>query len=376
MCPAVALPRTGRAGRRVLFAVLGILLSACAPRPGPEALQSVSAVTPGAEITTIYVATTRAPRGVGSTDFGSGWSLGVSHAAFAISVPPGHDAGGIEWPDGPVDPATSFAVLDSANLTPDQFHRSVARDPRHGDGIGLFVHGYNHSFPEALYRLVQLSVDSGIGGVPVLFAWPSAGGPFGYLADRDAAAFSRDALAWTLTDLVGRSGGRPVTVAAHSMGALLTMESLRQLRLTGRDDVLNGLSVILAAPDIDPDLFRAQIAVIGPMRQPMTILVSPDDRALQLAGRLAAHRHRVGALDVNDPRVREAVREAGITIIDISQLPPAGLARHARYVELAAVYQDLSAARPPSQTPLVQIGEAGVFVLDRLRGVLTQPFAP
>ena len=353
-----------------------VLLSACAPRPGGEALTEVPAAALGAQVTTVYVATTRAPRGRGSTDFGSGWSLGMSHAAFTVSVPPAHRPGRIEWPDGAVDPRQDFAVLDSASLGQQQFDRALADDPRHGNGVGLFVHGYNHSFPEALYRLVQLTVDSGLAGVPVLFAWPSEGTPLGYMADRDAVAFSRDALTRVLIDLAAGAEDERVTIAAHSMGALLTMESLRQLRLQGRGDVLDRLSVILAAPDIDPDLFRAQLAVIGPMRQPMTILVSPDDRALRLAGRLGAHHARVGALDVHDPRMRTAVSKAGITVIDISRLPSQGLARHDRYVELAAIYSELISARPQSRASLGRIGQAGVFVLDEIRGVLTQPFAP
>ncbi|WP_265501473.1 alpha/beta hydrolase [Paracoccus beibuensis] len=360
----------------MLFLAMAVVISACAPRPGNEALEAVPGTITGAQVTTVYVATTRAPRGVGSTAFGSAWSLGTSHAAFTVSIPPTHRPGRVEWPNGKIDPVTSFAVLGSANLTPDQYAGTLARDPRLPAGIGLYVHGYNHTFPEALYRLVQLSVDAGTGGVPVLFSWPSAGRPLGYLADRDAAAFSRDALSRTLIDLVAKARGGTVSVTAHSLGALLTMESLRQLRLEGRADVLDRLSVILAAPDIDPDLFRAQIAVIGRRRQPMTILVSPDDRALRLAGRLGAHRGRLGTLDVRDPRVREAVAEAGITVIDISDLPPQGLARHDRYVEMAAMHEDLVAARSTAGTPLAQIGHAGVFVLDSLRGALTEPFAP
>ncbi|MGR3197169.1 MAG: alpha/beta hydrolase [Paracoccus sp. (in: a-proteobacteria)] len=361
---------------RLLFLVMAAALAACAPRPGNETLQEVRADAGDAQTTTVFVATTRAPQGRGSTRFGSAWSLGISHAAYTVSVPAGHKPGRIEWPDGAVDPQSSFAVVGSANLTPKDYRTALARDPRRNAGIGLFVHGYNHSFPEALYRLVQLSVDAGTGGVPVLFSWPSAGTPFGYLADRDAVAFSRDALTQTLAGLVASAEGGTVTVTAHSMGALLVMESLRQLRLEGRGDVLNRLSVILAAPDIDPDLFRAQIAVIGQMRQPMTILVSPDDRALRLAGRLSAHRRRVGALDVRDPRVRAAVAQARILVIDISDLPAQGLARHDRYVELAAIYNDLMSDRPRAPSPLVQIGRAGVFILDGLQGALTQPIGP
>ena len=81
------------------------------------------------------------------------------------------------------------------------------------------------------------------------------------------------------------------------MGGLLTVEALRQLRLTGQDRVLDRLQVVLAAPDIDADVFRAQMNVVGPMEMPLIVLVSPDDRALLVSQRLAGQHERVGALD-------------------------------------------------------------------------------
>lgn len=46
------------------------------------------------------------------------------------------------------------------------------------------------------------------------------------------------------------------------MGAWLTVEALRQLRLARNDAAINRLNVILAAPDIDVDVFRSQMEVI------------------------------------------------------------------------------------------------------------------
>ncbi|WP_411839013.1 alpha/beta hydrolase [Paracoccus sp. ME4] len=362
--------RSARArGLRACVAVMVVaVLAACAARPTNEVLRPVAATVEGARVTQVYVATTRAPRAAGSAVFGAAPSLGTSHAAFRVSVPPGHRPGRIEWPDGPADPATSFATLEGRVLPEDAFRRAVSADPRRPAGVVVFVHGFNHSFPEALYRLVQLSVDSRTEGVPVLFSWPSAGSPFAYLADKDAVAFSRDALARTLQALVEDADGAPVQVIAHSMGGLLTMETLRQLRLDGRDDVLDQLSVTMAAPDIDPDLFRAQIAVIGPMARTMTLLVSRDDRALDLSSRLSSHRPRVGALDVADPRLARTARAANIAIVDISALPASNRVNHDRYVELSAIYGELHAETLPYGPRAARLGEAGVYVLDAILG--------
>jgi esterase/lipase superfamily enzyme len=109
-------------------------------------------------------------------------------------VPPGHQPGRIEWPDGASDAAKNFTVRRQTALSREAF---AAKLPR--AGVGLYIHGFNTRYHEALYRAVQLSVDAHMRGAPVLFTWPSAGNAGAYLADRDASDFSRAALA----DLLG-----------------------------------------------------------------------------------------------------------------------------------------------------------------------------
>ncbi|MBM7321566.1 alpha/beta hydrolase, partial [Agrobacterium sp. S2] len=78
------------------------------------------------------------------------------------------------------------------------------------------------------------------------------------LADRDASNFSRDELVQTLDEL----GARKVEtkILAHSMGSWLAVEALRQLRLQSKDRALHKIDqVILAAPDIDIDVFQKQL---------------------------------------------------------------------------------------------------------------------
>lgn len=147
--------------------------------------------------------------------------------------------------------------------------------------VVVFVHGYNYNFQEALFRLAQLRADSNLPAVPILFAWPSQAALSGYIADKDSATFSRDNLTQLLIDLTKDRKRGEVMVFAHSMGGWLTTEALRQLKLEGRQDVLDKLTVVLAAPDIDADVFISQLNLIGKMSPPLTVLVSRDDRALE-----------------------------------------------------------------------------------------------
>jgi hypothetical protein len=55
------------------------------------------------------------------------------------------------------------------------------------------------------------------------------------------------------------------------------------------------------------------------LNPPLTMLVSKDDAALRLSSVIGGSRVRAGALDVENPVVREAALKAKVRIIDISQ---------------------------------------------------------
>jgi len=170
-------------------------------------------VAANARTTTVYVATTRARTARESAVFGPGWSGQLNFSEFTISIPPDHQPGNIEWPDGKPNPAHAFVTVSQRPLTRGQFAAKITE--RGGNGVGVFIHGFNVNFQEALYQTAQMSVDSDMVGIPVLFSGPSAGRVSGYIADKDAAASSRDGLAETLT-MLARPGAM-VHVLAHSM---------------------------------------------------------------------------------------------------------------------------------------------------------------
>ncbi|CAM3061004.1 alpha/beta hydrolase [Paracoccus nototheniae] len=365
-----------RTTSRLMLLAVAAFLSGCATRPGPEVLQTTRANAPGAEIVTVYAATTRERAAANANVFTAGRSSQPNYASFDISVPPDHQPGRIEWPlpqdDPQIDPHTTFATVGQTILNRQGLLDQVATAADGQQDVVIFVHGYNYNFPEALYRLTQMSVDSGLDDTPILFSWPSQGAIAGYVADKESVTYSRDAL----TDLLGglardrRIG--TITVFAHSMGGWLTVEALRQLRLSGQDDVIDRLTVVLAAPDIDVDVFRAQMQVIGPMTPPLAVLVSPDDRALRVSSQISRTRARVGALDIADPRVQAAAREAGLAIIDISSVAPSDGLNHDRYVGLAALYSGQRAEG--DNTPGLGIRQAGAFIFNTVGTTLASPF--
>lgn len=344
-----------------------MLLTGCASRPGPELLQPAAGQVPsGARVKTIYVATTRALDAADGGAYLGTRSETLNFAEFTISIPPGHRPGNIEWPSGKPDPRRDFVTLSRRTLTPAEFKAKVS-PLRTRETAGIFVHGFNVNFQEALYQTAQMSFDADMQGVPLLFSWPSAGKVTGYVADKDAVTASRDGLAETLTILAKNRGVGAVHVLAHSMGGWLTAETLRQLKLTGREAVLDRLDVMMADPDLDADVFRSQLEVIGRFRTPLKVLAAPDDRALALSSLLAGDRARLGALNVKDPGLDAVARQHNVIMIDVSVIKPTDSFHHDRFSILAA-----RIGRSARSGPAVQ--KAGAFVLGSVGALLASPF--
>ncbi|EPR11547.1 hypothetical protein L905_19685 [Agrobacterium sp. TS43] len=351
-----------------LFLTLG-LLSSCAGRPGADVLEAVNTRTRDTKIVTAFVASTREKNTDAKKGFGTARAMEPNYASFDISIPPTHKSGKIEWASGKPDPKKDFVVTRADMLTKTRFNADLGDIARSGKQIALFVHGYNYSYQEALFRAVQMAADANMNGVPLVFSWPSQASVAGYVADKESATFSRDALAAMLIDLTRQTPKKSVVVFGHSMGGWLVMEALRQLRFQGRNDVIAKLQVVLAAPDIDADVFRKQIEVVGRLSPPLTVLVSKDDRALKASSILGADVTRIGALDVTDRQVQEAALKEGVQFVDISNLKASDPLNHDRYAALASMVPQLEASRRGGD-----INSAGAFVFDAIGATVASPF--
>lgn len=255
-----------------------------------------------------------------------------------VTIPPGHRPGTLSRPQlGPPSPMRHFTLADREAVTPEAFRDSLARAvsgrPADDRDVLVYVHGFNTDYEEAAFRLVQVATDAGFRGTPVLFTWPSYNRVLAYGGDREIATASRDALDRLLADLGDAPGIGRIHVIAHSMGAFLTMEALRQAAIAGRGELRGRLGeVILAAPDLDVEVFRQQVAHIGrPSR--ISLFVQSDDRALAAAARVAWDRPRVGALDVRDARHRAIISTLGVRVFVMRSGGWTDLIRHGTFAE-------------------------------------------
>lgn len=194
----------------------------------------------------------------------------------------------------------------------------------------LFVHGYNQTFEAAAFDAASLSDGIGFKGNSALFSWPSKAGLLDYGYDRESALIARDHLADALAAVLLDEFGARLHLVAHSMGTLVTLEALRIYRDRNGDKGLDRLgALVLAAPDVDVDVFKAALAKLGPWREKMTVITATNDRALDLSRRLAGG-DRVGALPA------DALSGLGVKVVDATEFA-SGLIRHDVFVANADV---------------------------------------
>lgn len=288
----------------------------------------------------ILVATTRA-RSSESDEFFSGErGRGVDHATVHVSIPPGHIAGALERPRYGQPSADQHLVirnrayLDSHQVFADAVNAEIAQRENSDRDILLFVHGYNTGFSDSVLRFAQFAHDSGFQGTLVLFTWASRGSPLEYFYDRESATIARDGLEKTLTALAGTKA-RKVHIMAHSMGNWVAMESLRQLQISG-DPTLGGKlgEVVLASPDIDVGVFKAQMQRLGRPEKPYNLLVSKDDRALNLSQRLSGNQPRIGNY-ADDTEIAQL----GIIVYDLTSVKSDDSLRHGKFAQAPEIVQ-------------------------------------
>jgi esterase/lipase superfamily enzyme len=280
----------------------------------------------------VFVASTRARSDQPLEVFSGGRSPGPTFASVSITVPATHKAGEIERrKKGAKADASKVFVAESLELYAgeQQFTDALRADIKRSGGRALiFVHGYNTAFDGAVYRMTQIVHDAGYPGTPVLFTWASAGRTVDYVYDTNSATAARDALEETIR-AVAKAGAKRIDIIAHSMGNWVTMETFRQLAITGNRDVDKRLGdVVLASPDIDVDVFKSQMARYGVPDKPFYLLVSGDDRALRLSGFIAGKKPRVGDYADSADLVK-----LGVVVVDLSKVETGDALNHTKFAD-------------------------------------------
>lgn len=313
---------------------LVLLLSSCGHPSGVMTPVALTASTPATSKVDMLVATTRQPSGDPATLFNGERSPKPYLTDIAVSIPPSRTSGEVQWPKRlPPNPATDFAVTRVKQVDTVAEGRAWFRQHIEGGHALVFVHGFNNTYEDSVFRLAQIVHDSGMQATPILFTWPSRAEVTGYEYDKESTNYSRTALEQALRVLAEDPDVKDITILAHSMGTWLAMESLRQMGI--RDGHVNAKihNVILASPDIDIQVFAKQFVEMGEPRPKFTIFVSQDDRALALSSFITGKVSRLGAIDPSKEPYRTRLEQAGITAIDLTKVKSNDRLNHGKFAE-------------------------------------------
>ncbi len=319
-----------------------LLLAGCAGDV-KGTLVPVAAVPADTTKVSMLVVTTRAPDQDPGVLF-SGERGRMSFAEIVVSLPPDarRKTGEVQWPSRlPGNPETDFVAAKVEKLDRNQavtlFHKAVQKVPKRR--VLVFIHGFNNRFEDAVYRFAQIVHDSRADVVPVLFTWPSRGSIFAYGYDRESGNYSRDALENLLQTLARDPAVGEVSILAHSMGNWVTLEALRQMAIRNGSIPPKIANAMLAAPDVDIDVFRKQVADMTGRRPRFTIFVSQDDRALAVSRRVWGSTARLGAIDPDAEPYRSELGKSGITVLNLTKLQTGDRLNHGKFAESPEVVQ-------------------------------------
>ena len=317
---------------KLIGLLIAISVSACATRPTPLLLPT-SSVVEGATTVNVLTVSTRKKSTVPGQAYTGERGETATMMAIEVSIPPTHQKGRLDWPqNNPAgDPNSEFTTRSKTEIDEEDI-LSWFKNQKTDGRVMIFVHGFNVKYSEAVYRVAQISNDLQTDAAPVLFTWPSRGKFMSYLYDKESATFSRDALEDVLRDAVQTPEVKEVSIVAHSMGAWLTMEVLRQSSI--RNGSLNPKikHVVLASPDIDSDVFGQQFEALGENRPKFTFVISKDDLALKLSRFIAGNADRMGMVDLQEEDYMDRFRETkGVNVIDLSKLNTGGIIGHSKF---------------------------------------------
>ncbi len=297
----------------------------------------------------------------------SGRKLTLGRAS--VTVPKqGRSGGTITRPDWDIivarfslrneDLARDFTIFGVDVLDQTEFAKQMqeqrSKSRRYKDQAYVFVHGFNVSFDDALFRAAQMTFDTGFDGVPFVYSWPSIAGLSGYILDRTRAQSAEDYLRSFIELIEKQSGAKTIHLIAHSMGNDPLLRVLRYLS----DRPPSGApartprfgEIVLAAPDVTRETFEQAVPRIKALGTGMTLYASSNDWALRVSQELLRGEPPAGWVPSTGPLV-----VSGVDTIDISKASTDFFSlNHSTFADREQLLKDMGgllekSTRPPNR---------------------------
>ena len=263
---------------------------------------------PRYRVVRVYYATNRNETASPSPDQHYGRDRAPLSFGFVnVALPKSHELGQLETPsiwrlEFAADPDKHVMLQSLKVLGADAWRAEIAKRATSLDnpGILVFIHGYNTSFPDAALRAGQLAFDLKFAGATVLFSWPSRAVTLEYSADEQAAEYSYFDMKTVLVSIATIAPGTPVYVIAHSMGNRVFAHGFKGLIDEAPGSRRAFRQIVLAAPDIDAQVFTRDIgpAILGKGPR-VTLYASSNDKALMASRSFHGGYRRLGESGAN-----------------------------------------------------------------------------
>lgn len=338
-----ALAAAGLAGDRYLRAAARNLIDEVERRRAAKApAPAAAAGVPDHAVMRIYFATDRELSGDRHPARLFGNARGtLRYGSCEVSIPRDHRMGELETPsllrlEFRPDPEQHVVLLAAELLERDSYMADL-RQAIAASGTRsalLFIHGYRTTFEDAARRTGQLAYDLGFQGTPLFYSWPSQGKLSGYIVDEANVEWTQADLASFLADFLQQSEAEHVYLIAHSMGSRAMARATASV-IAARPELSGRIrEVILAAPDIDADVFRQQLLpALAAVPNPLTLYASSTDGAMRASKAIHGYA-RAGESGAS------LVVAQGVETIDASGVDT-GFIRHAYFAERRSALSDM-----------------------------------
>jgi esterase/lipase superfamily enzyme len=277
-----------------IFTLLLAGLCGCAARLDPDR-RFAGGASANFTMVDVFYATDRNP--LESVHLGRAYgaerNTRIEYGRAQVSIPRNHKIGELEDPFFKLvfrpDPNDHVMLHKVEALDERRYYELVndrARKPAKKSAF-VFVHGYNVSFEDAARRTAQLAYDLKFDGAPVFYSWPSRAKEVDYVADEGNVAWSETNLANFLTSFAQKTDAEKIVVIGHSMGTRALANAYVRV-VVGNPALRSRFSeIILAAPDIDADVFARDIAPkLAEKPTQVTIYASSNDIPLMVSKRV------------------------------------------------------------------------------------------
>ena len=154
----------------------------------------------------------------------------------------------------------------------------------------VFVHGYNVNFEDAAIRAAQMGFDLQVPGITAFYSWPSQGKLSAYPVDEASIEASEKYMTEFLLNLAEKTDIEKIHIIAHSMGNRGLLRAVQ--RIISQVQTITNIAfgqIILAAPDVDIDLFKELAKGYRQLAERTTLYISSKDKALATSALIHQH---------------------------------------------------------------------------------------